>query len=205
MRAAGESVRAYKPIVTGLAEPPGEWPHDHEVLALAAGMAKEDVAAVRFDPPVSPHLAAAMAGRQIDPGELVAGACAGSADVLVVEGVGGLLVPLTGDFSVRDLAGAIGLPLVIASSAELGTINHTLLTIAALREAKIPIAGIVVNRYPVDGAGVAEETNLRILEKWSRTPLLTVAPDEPFTWPDLPKGVIAAMERVDWERFAKRE
>ena len=65
------------------------------------------------------------------------------------------------------------------------------------------MAGVVVNRYPVDNASVAEETNLREIEKWSRTPLLTVVPDESFTPPDLPAGIIAGIERVDWERLAK--
>ncbi len=148
MRAAGEPVRAYKPVVTGLAEPPGKWPHDHELLALAAGMASEKVAPVRFDPPVSPHLAAAMDGRRIDPADLVAGARASSKDILVVEGVGGLLVPLTEDFSVRDLAVELGLPLVIAAPPGLGTINHTLLTIEAARAVGLELAAVVLTPWP---------------------------------------------------------
>lgn len=148
MKAAGESVRAYKPIVTGLAEPPGEWPHDHEVLALAAGMAAEEVAPVRFDPPVSPHLASAMFGGHIEPAGLIAGARAHSADILVVEGVGGLLVPLSDDFSVRDLAVELGLSLVIASSPELGTINHTLLTIETARAVGLEVAAVVLTPWP---------------------------------------------------------
>ena len=148
MRAAGEPVRAYKPVVTGLAEPPGKWPHDHELLALAAGMASEKVAPVRFDPSVSPHLAAAMDGRRIDPADLVAGARASSKDILVVEGVGGLLVPLTEDFSVRDLAVELGLPLVIAAPPGLGTINHTLLTIEAARAVGLELAAVVLTPWP---------------------------------------------------------
>jgi dethiobiotin synthetase len=148
MKASGESVRAYKPIVTGLAEPQGKWPHDHEVLALAAGMAAEEVAPVRFDPPVSPHLATAMAGRHVAPAALVAGARGDSDDILVVEGVGGLLVPLTDDSSVRDLAVELGLPLVIASSPGLGTINHTLLTIEAARTVGLKVAAVVLTPWP---------------------------------------------------------
>lgn len=147
MKAAGESVSAYKPIVTGLAEPPGEWPYDHEVLALAAGMAAEEVAPVRFDPPVSPHLASAMFASHIEPAGLIAGARVHPADILVVEGVGGLLVPLTDDFSVRDLAVALGLSLVIASSPELGTINHTLLTIEAARTVGLEVAAVVLTPW----------------------------------------------------------
>ena len=148
MRAADESVRAYKPIVTGLADLPGEWPHDHEVLALAAGMAAAEVAPERFDPPVSPHLAAALAGYSIDPADLVAGARSASVDIVVVEGVGGLRVPLTNDFSVRDLAVELGLPLVIASPPGLGTINHTLLTIEAARAVGLEVATVVLTPWP---------------------------------------------------------
>ncbi len=58
MRTAGEPVRAYKPVVTGLDEPPGAWPPDYELLALAAGTEPEEVAPLRYGPAVSPHLAA---------------------------------------------------------------------------------------------------------------------------------------------------
>lgn len=155
MRAAGEHVRAYKPVVTGLAEPPGEWPYDHELLALAAGMMAEQVAPVRFDPPVSPHLAAAMTRRHIDPANLVAGARGGSSDeILVVEGVGGLAVPLTDDFSVRDLAVELGLPLVIAAAPGLGTINHTLLTIEAARTVGLEVVAVVLTPWPSAPSGM---------------------------------------------------
>ncbi len=138
IRAAGEQVRAYKPVVTGLTEPAGQWPPDHELLALAAGMVPEEVAPLRFDPPVSPHLAAALAGQSIDPADILADARAESRPTqptLVVEGVGGLLVPLADNFTVRDLAVELALPLIVAASPGLGTINHTLLTLQAARSA----------------------------------------------------------------------
>jgi dethiobiotin synthetase len=169
MRAAGEPVRAHKPVVTGLAEPSGfgqspeGWPPDHELLALAAGMAPEEVAPLRFDPPFSPHLAAAMAGERINPVDVVeraraAGTAGGSggdaepseaqAPALIVEGVGGLLVPLTDDFTVRDLAVELALPLIVAASPGLGTINHTLLTIEAARARGLSVAAVVFTPWP---------------------------------------------------------
>ncbi len=68
MRGAGESVLAYKPVLTGLDEPgePGAWPPDHELLALAAGMSPIEIAPLRFGPAVSPHLAAELSGESID-------------------------------------------------------------------------------------------------------------------------------------------
>ncbi len=153
MRAAGEPVTAHKPVVTGLDEPPGEWPPDHELLALAAGINANDVAPLRFGPAVSPHLAAAMAGRRVEPGELVANARAAARQAadrggtLIIEGVGGLLVPLADDFTVRDLAVELGLPLLIAARPGLGTINHTLLTLAAARTAGLTVASVVLTPW----------------------------------------------------------
>src|SRR4051812_47582671 len=134
MRAAGEDVRACKPVLTGLDDPPtGGWPADDALLGLAAGMERETVAPLRFGPAVSPHLAAELAGAAIDPAELIARtrATVAGAGIAVVEGVGGLLVPLAGDWTVRELAMEIGLPLVVAARPGLGTISHTLLTLEA--------------------------------------------------------------------------
>lgn len=150
MRDAGEQVRAYKPVVTGLAEPPGAWPPDHELLALAAGMTPEQVAPLRFGPAVSPHLAGSLANEPIDAVKLVgrARATASADETLIVEGVGGLLVPLADNFTVRDLAVELALPLLIAASPGLGTINHTLLTIKAARAVGLSVAAVVLTPWP---------------------------------------------------------
>jgi dethiobiotin synthetase len=149
MRAAGEPVKAYKPVVTGLEEQPGEWPPDHELLALAAGMKPEDVAPLRYGPAVSPHLAAALKGERIDPAHLRQRARAlAQGGTLIVEGVGGLLVPLTETSTVCDLAVALGLPVVIAAGTGLGTINHTLLTLQAARAAGLDVLAVVLTPWP---------------------------------------------------------
>ncbi len=193
MRVAGEPVRAYKPIITGLAETPGPWPHDHEVLALAAGMAAEEVAPVRFDPPVSPHLAEALAGHSTDPADLVAGARADSEDILVVEGVGGLRVPLTNNFSVRDLAVELGLPLVIASPPGLGTINHTLLTIEAARTVGLEVAAVVLTPWP----STPSRMELSNSETIARLGAVEVATLEEITSADIAE-LAPAGERLPW-------
>ncbi|MGH2912133.1 MAG: dethiobiotin synthase, partial [Solirubrobacteraceae bacterium] len=150
MRAAGEPVRAYKPVVTGLDEPPGEWPPDHELLALACGMTPEEVAPLRYGPAVSPHLAAELAGDTIDPATLVAAAQQAPNRTLVVEGVGGLLVPLARDFTVCNLAAKLALPIVIVANPGLGTINHTLLTVEAARAAGLNVAAVVLTPWPAE-------------------------------------------------------
>ena len=108
------------------------------------------MAPYRFGPPLSPHYAAQLAGTTIEPATLVeaARAAAASAGLLVCEGVGGLLVPLTPGYLVRDLALDLGLPVVIAARTGLGTINHTLLTLEAARTAGLTVAGVVMTPWP---------------------------------------------------------
>jgi dethiobiotin synthetase len=158
MAAEGERVRAHKPVVTGLESPPDFWPPEHELLGWAAGMAPKDVAPLRFGPAVAPHLAAALAGTRIEAARLISNAAnalhgngdreKGDAGVLVVDGVGGLLTPLAADFSVRHLACALGLPVVIAARPGLGTISHTLLTLEAARAAGLRVSAVVLTPWP---------------------------------------------------------
>ena len=158
--AAGARVAAFKPVVTGTGEPAGVWPPDHELLARVTGARPQDVCTQTFSPAVSPHLAAQLAGAAIELDELVAAArvAAAGADVLVVEGVGGLLVPLNAQHDVRDLAVALGLPVVVAARPGLGTINHSLLTIAAARAAGLDVRAVVLTPWPREPS-VMERSN----------------------------------------------
>jgi dethiobiotin synthetase len=178
MVAAGESVRAYKPVVTGLEEPPSAadnvdaWPPDHELLASVAGMRPEDVSPLRFGPAVSPHFAAELAGERIDPAALLSHARSGTGhpgllareETLGVEGVGGLLVPLADDYTVRDLAVALGLPIVIAAKPGLGTINHTLLTLQVARSAGLHVSAVVLTPWPSQATAL-ERSNHETIER----------------------------------------
>jgi dethiobiotin synthetase len=150
LAARGERVAAFKPVVTGLDDEPGEFGRDHDLLAsvASAGQSPEDVSPHRFGPPVSPHLAAELAGVTLEPAELVEAARAH--ELVVCEGVGGLLVPITPGYLVRDLAVDLHLPLVIAARPGLGTINHTLLTIEAARAGGLSVAGVVMTPWPDD-------------------------------------------------------
>jgi dethiobiotin synthetase len=159
----GVRVAAFKPVITGLDDDYPDWPPDDQLLARAAsaGQAPEEIAPTRFGPPVSPHLAAELAGTgPIDPEGIVtlARAEAERGEVFVCEGVGGLLVPINRDYLVRDLAIALGLPLVIASHPTLGAINHALMTIEAARSHGLTVAGIVLTPWPAD-PGVIETSN----------------------------------------------
>jgi dethiobiotin synthetase len=168
LAARGERVAAFKPALTGLDASPGEWPRDHELLASAAsaGQSANDVAPYRFGPPLSPHLAAELAGEPIEPRRLMeaAEAAAKGAEWLICEGVGGLLVPLTPGYLVRDLAIDLAMPLVVAARTGLGTINHTLLTIGSARAAGVTVAGVAMTPWPEHPARI-ELSNRETVER----------------------------------------
>ena len=185
---AGRSVAVFKPVVSGLDEG-GE--ADHELLRRAAGSEQSDdeIAPYRYGAPVSPHLGAELAGEAISPERLrgAARAAAEGADLLVVEGVGGFLVPLTLGYLVRDFARDLALPVVIAASPGLGTINHTLLTVEAVRAVGLSVARVVFTPWP-QRAGVVERSNVEALERLGGVgvemlPRLDLA--APETWPAL--------------------
>jgi dethiobiotin synthetase len=177
LAARGQDVAAFKPVVTGTDEV-SAWPPDHELLAAAAGgLDPGRVAPLTFGPPVSPHLAAELAGEPIEPAELIAAARAadGGADALVVEGVGGLLVPLTSGYLVRDLARDLGLPLVVAARPGLGTINHTLLTLEAARAVGLSVRATVLTPWPADPDDVAR-SNRETIARLGAVPVATLPP-----------------------------
>lgn len=185
----GQRVAVFKPAVTGLEEM-GE--PDHALLRRAAGSSQsdEEIAPYRYRPPASPHLAAALVGEKIDPAHLgcAARAAAADADVLVCEGVGGLLVPLAPDYLVRDLAVDLALPLVIATAPGLGTINHTLLTIEVARAAGLTVDTVVLTPWP-DEPGRIETSNRETIESIGEVRIETLPTLDlaaPETWPKLP-------------------
>ncbi len=176
LHARGVPVRALKPIITGLDEPTRpDWPHDHELLARAAGSSPEETTVFSYGPAVSPHLAEELTGRRVDPEKLRAAVkqAAREDDVLVVEGVGGLLVPLTDGYDLRQLAADVGLPLVIAARAGLGTINHTLLTLEAAGKAGLAVAGVVLTPWP-EAPSRLELSNRETIERLGRVPVATL-------------------------------
>ena len=201
LAAGGERVAVFKPAVTGLEEP-GET--DHALLRRASGSSQSDeqIAPYRYQPPVSPHLAAELAEEEIDPDHLLAAARAAAegADALVCEGVGGLLVPLRagrvctpmGDkvappYLVRDLAVDLGLPLVIAASPGLGTINHTLLTLDAARAAGLAVAAVVLTPWPDEPTEI-ERSNRETIAVLGAVKVGTLPPldlDDLGSWPAL--------------------
>jgi dethiobiotin synthetase len=186
--ADGASVAVFKPAVTGLDE--GGEP-DHALLRRAAGSQQSDekISPYRYGQPMSPHLAAELAGEEISPQRLLSAArgAGDSADVLVCEGVGGLLVPLAPGYLVRDLAVSMALPLAIAAPPGLGTINHTLLTIEAARAAGLAVAAVVLTPWPDEPTAI-ERSNRETIAKLGgleveALPRLDLS--SPSSWPRL--------------------
>ncbi len=130
---------------------------------------------------LAPGVAAAQAGVEVDLERIAAGFrdLASRYEFLVVEGAGGLYVPLIGmDFLVLDLIRWLGLPLVVVAKSGLGTINHTVLTVKAAQAANIRVAGIILNRYP-EKPGLAEETNPGVIEALTGVPIIGRLPEVP--------------------------
>lgn len=126
--------------------------------------------------PVSPHIAAARAGIQINIAHLVA--CHREltqlADAVVVEGAGGFLVPLSQTETGADLAQALGLPVLLVVGLRLGCLNHALLTAEAIRARGLMLAGWVANH--VDASMLAQEDNIAYLQQKLQAPLLATIP-----------------------------
>jgi dethiobiotin synthetase len=172
-RETGRTVLYCKPVQTGLE--PGQ-AGDAAFVAAAAGVAV--VECLRFREPLAPAVAAELAGAVIDvDGVLADIAKAGDGfDRVVVEGAGGLLVPVWGDVTMADLAERLGAGLVVVTRPSLGTLNHTALTLEAARARALPVDGLVISGWP-DAPGITEATNLERLS--AMAPLLGLLPVYP--------------------------
>lgn len=208
LRRRGNRVAVLKPVATGcVRRREGLVSEDAEFLAVCANARHplDLICPQRYLEPLAPAVAAERAKQPLD-WEAVQRSIdlmSRGSDVMIVEGVGGLMVPLDAKHTVRDLARWLKLPTVVVARPGLGTINHTILTIDALRSAGVAVAGVVVNCYPAENAGIAEEGNPRAIEKWGRVPVLAIVPAEKIQTAVLPPGIISAIETVDWERFTR--
>lgn len=173
--ARGKSVIGMKPVAAGCAATPaGLRCDDVEQLKAHANVVAptEWINPYALAPAIAPHIAAAQAGVEIDL-DLMAARCHGLrqlADVVIVEGVGGFLVPLNATEDMGDFAARIGLPVILVVGMRLGCLSHALLTARAIAAAGLPLAGWVANR--VDPGMAAFEENLAALGERLPAPLL---------------------------------
>lgn len=166
-----------KPVETGCRSRKGVLvPRDALALARAAAV-KDPLALVnpyRFRNPLAPAVAASLEGGAVRVERIrkAFDELQRKHEYLLVEGAGGILVPLTRDQSFLDLARALDLPVLVVARPGLGTINHTLLTIEALRTRGITIAGVVINHALAGRAGLSEKTNPDVIRYRSGLPIL---------------------------------
>jgi dethiobiotin synthetase len=128
----------------------------------------------RFREPLAPAIAAAREGKKIEITRIVSAfrTLARRHACMIVEGAGGIMVPLTTSRYYLDLACAMDLPVLVVARPGLGTINHTLLTVMAIRSRGLRIAGIVINHRSKKSPGLAERTGPPVLERLSRVPVI---------------------------------
>jgi dethiobiotin synthetase len=157
-----------------------------------------------FEPACSPHLAAEMAGGEIDIAEMVIAArtLASEYEFIIAEGAGGIMVPLNRRETMLDLMQALRLPVLIAARPGLGTINHTLLTLRALRSDDLEIAGIVFVANEPGEPGFIDEDNAVTLRQFGKVPILGTIPycarlaESRPSYSDLPIPVVAEVEKI---------
>jgi dethiobiotin synthetase len=182
LRARGVRALGFKPAETGIGL---VHPTDSEVLALASG--EQNVLArplLQLPEPLAPAVAADRAGVTLDPDDIEARIrqLRHQGYAVVVEGAGGVMVPLSWDYTVLDLAQACDLDAVVVARAGLGTLNHVAMTVMMLRSHQIPIRGIVLSGRS-ESPDVAEATNPATLSRMLHGVRIVEVPHDPSQAP----------------------
>ncbi|MBE0448420.1 MAG: dethiobiotin synthase [Actinobacteria bacterium] len=184
LRRRGINAVALKPVQTGAICKSGRvFSEDAHFYRIAADVGYEDNALTLnmycLELPLAPAVAADLEGKTIELDLILdhVERMAGKHEFVLVEGAGGLLVPLIGSqITVADLALLLGLPLLIVARPGLGTINHTALTVACAKAKGLTVAGIVINGYNHQNPSLAEETNPKVIEDMTGVPVVGLMP-----------------------------
>jgi len=211
LRQQGLKVGVFKPIASGCRhEREGLVSDDTEFLAYCAGAEYplHVITPVTYSTPAAPVTCAAIEGYSVDY-EAIATAyryLCEQCDIVLVEGIGGALVPITETETILDLAVEFDLPTVIVARPNLGTINHSLLTVQAVRNAGLPVAGLVICGYNVETADIPEETGPDVICDFGDTTLLSIIPydeDSNIEEGRLGSTVIDALQICDWRTLSR--
>ena len=183
LRERGCNPGVMKPVATGCRFVGGHPEGDDTLCLLESSGAGDPLTLVTpyaYEPAVAPTVAAALAGREIELNAIMQAyhQLALNHDVMVVEGIGGLMVPLGRGTTVVDMARELGLPLIIVARSSLGTINHTLLTVHAAETAGLDVAAVVLNRFSPDANDVVVRNNPREIAARVSAPVVTLAEAE---------------------------
>jgi dethiobiotin synthetase len=173
----GHRVCVYKPVQTGLADPSqpvsdpeqvAEWLGHPERLTIECSY--------RFNPPVAPLVADPEGTIDLEKIQADFRCLQASHDVVLVEGAGGVAVPFTTEFDTRDLIQHLGIPTIVVARPDLGTINHTRLTLEGLQAKGVPVAGVLVSGYPEHTTDLAVQTLPEVFVQWLSAPVLAWLP-----------------------------
>ncbi len=176
----GVDVGVMKPVETGCVRRRGKLVPSDAISLMKAARARDALKYInpyRFSKPLAPLLAAMFYGKHIDPSRIIDSFRVMSQrhDFTIVESAGGIMVPLARNYLFLDLAADLRLPVIIVARPCLGTINHTLLTISAIRVRRLKIAGVVLNYAKKEWkAGLAESTGPSAIEAISGVRILGI-------------------------------
>jgi len=205
LRRQGHGVVVCKPVAAGASWKDGRWISDDTVALAEAGGVAGDLSRITpwtFADPVAPPVAAKRAGVEFTLDKIIRAVQdrREPEKAILIEGVGGLLCPLTENETVADLVAALHMPLVVVARRSLGTLNHTLLTLEVARTRGLRVVGVVINETVLPQT-LAEETNLVELQKRMQVPLLATVLFQTGSAASVP----ASLEAVDWWKLANQK
>jgi len=209
---AGYSVGVFKPVATGCKHHhEGLISSDAEFLRYWSGCDFElsVINPAGFVTPAVPVICQEFERRYVDFAAIQTAyeSICKMSDFVIVEGIGGIRVPISGDVDVLELAKAFDLPVVIVARPYLGTINHILLTIDAVRGAGLDVAGVVISGYEAASATYAEETGADVIAEYGDVDILAIVPHDEESDVDncrLGDLTVEALTDCDWATLAQR-
>jgi dethiobiotin synthetase len=211
MAREGRRVGVVKPVATGAVRDGDGWRVDDAdglIAAIGGGVTTAEVCPIAFAEPLAPPVAARRSGRLLNADEVFDATLAAirhwqtqrAAEVMVIEGVGGLLCPLAEGITVADLAVRLDYPLVVVARRGLGTLNHTLLTVEAAVSRSLRVAGVVLNGAEPTTGTIAEATNpSELARRLGPIPILANLPHEPGG-----QATSVVLDGLDWYNRASR-
>jgi dethiobiotin synthetase len=208
----GKNAGVFKPIATGCKKTKnGFVSEDAEFLAhcIDNKLGLDVINPVKFEKPAAPFACEKAENRKVDFVKIAIAynhICS-KTDFVIVEGIGGIKVPITKNIDVLALAKAFNLPVVVVTRSKLGTINHTLLTIDAVRQTGLLLAGIIINGYDEKTKDFAERTNAAIIKEVGKVEFMAVVPFDDTT--NMEKFVIGqkvtnVLQSIDWLKIIEK-
>lgn len=207
----GKKVGVFKPVATGCRKTrEGLVSEDAEFLAHCADskFGLDIINPIKFEIPAAPFACEKAENRKIDFKKIEAAyeQICKETNFVIVEGIGGIRVPITKDIDVLSLAKAFNLPVIIVAKSKLGTINHTLLTIDATRQSGLSLAAVLINGYDETG-DLAEKTNTAIIKELGKVEIMAVVPFDDTT--NMKKFVIGQkilkpLQNINWLKIIEQ-